>query len=78
MAKIPFLGMILMDPSMMDSDTWYTHQQELQAMFDFVKKGATVRRDSWSNRAEAYAYLKKRTPYNTWDDRILRSYVVSL
>lgn len=76
MAKIPFLGMILIDPSMMDSDTWFTHQRELQAMFDLVKKGATARRDSWRTKEEARKYLQTRNPYSTWDERIMKSYIV--
>lgn len=73
-AKQPFSGLILIDPSMMDADTWHANKEELQAMFDFVKKGATLRRDSWPTKAEALKYLKTRLPFNEWDDRILRVY----
>lgn len=45
-------------------------------MFNFVQKGAIARRDSWASKAEAYDYLKKRNPYDTWDHRILKSFIV--
>ncbi|KAI0341070.1 alpha/beta-hydrolase [Trametopsis cervina] len=71
----PFQGMILIDPAMMDADTWHTNRQKLQATFDFAKRGAISRRDSWLTRAEAAKYLKDKFPYNMWNERVLQRYV---
>ena len=38
--------------------------------------GPANRRDLWPSREEAYRYLKVRGMWKTWDDRVLRNYVV--
>lgn len=39
--------------------------------------GAERRRDIWPSKEEAYKALKSRGTWKTWDDRVLRNYVVS-
>jgi hypothetical protein len=43
---------------------------------DFLSGGAEKRRDIWPSKEEAYSILKARGIWKTWDDRVLRSYVV--
>ncbi|KAK1232831.1 hypothetical protein PQX77_004057 [Marasmius sp. AFHP31] len=40
-----------------------------------VAKSVLSRRDIWSSKEEAYSSLKKRSPWKTWDDRVLRKFV---
>jgi hypothetical protein len=45
---------------------------------DFLSGGAEKRRDIWPSKEEAYKILKARGIWKTWDDRVLRSYVVRI
>jgi len=44
---------------------------------DILVSGAEKRRDIWPSKEEAYQALKSRGTWKSWDDRVLRSYVVS-
>lgn len=76
---LPYIGIILLEPSLIDAETWYSKNQPMfRAMFKFMKKGAFARRDSWASKAEAAEYLKKVIPYSLWDERIFDLYIVRL
>ncbi|KAI0811137.1 hypothetical protein BC629DRAFT_1589875 [Irpex lacteus] len=73
---LPYIGIILLEPSLIDAETWYSKNQPMfRAMFKFMKKGAFARRDSWASKAEAAEYLKKVIPYSLWDERIFDLYI---
>lgn len=75
--ELPYIGIILLEPSLIDAETWYSKDQPMfRAMFAFMKKGANSRLDSWPTKEEAAKYLKKTIPYSLWDDRILELYIV--
>ncbi|KAI0086613.1 hypothetical protein BDY19DRAFT_959407 [Irpex rosettiformis] len=74
--NLPYIGIILLEPSLIDADTWYSKNQPMfKTMFAFMKKGADARRDSWSSKEEAAKYLKKTIPCSLWDDRIFNLYI---
>ncbi|KAJ3551980.1 hypothetical protein NM688_g4398 [Phlebia brevispora] len=43
---------------------------------NFTSKAASKRRDEWDSSQDAFRYLTKRFPWNTWDERIVRVFAV--
>lgn len=41
-----------------------------------LSNGAVNRRDIWPSREEAYKLLKARPAWKSWDDRVLKIFVV--
>ncbi|KAI0343802.1 alpha/beta-hydrolase [Trametopsis cervina] len=70
-----YCGMILIDPSMMDSEMWRDHHKEIQPVTELVSKGAKMRRDGWASREHALKSLLNQYPYDCWDPRIVQVYV---
>ncbi|KAJ7173970.1 Alpha/beta hydrolase fold-1 [Mycena crocata] len=74
--KCPYVSIILVEPSIMDQETWDTHQEkEIQPAFDMMTKAVMRRRDSWTSREEARKYFIGRFPWNSWDSRIVGLFV---
>ncbi|KAJ7437591.1 Alpha/beta hydrolase fold-1 [Mycena galericulata] len=73
--KCPYIGIILIEPSMMDKDTWDADSAEIQTAFDMVTNAVTHRRDIWANKAAAHKYFMARFPWNSWDSRIVDLFV---
>lgn len=67
--RIPFKSVICCEPMSMDKDTG----EKAGAIFG---TGPANRRDVWSSKQDAYTDLKARGIWKTWDDRVLRNYVV--
>ncbi|KAG7441877.1 alpha/beta-hydrolase [Guyanagaster necrorhizus] len=68
---VPFHAMILVEPTVWPAHITNTHSPT----FILASKTIPRRRDSWSSKAEARAYLKKRAPWALWDHRILDIYI---
>lgn len=45
-------------------------------LMNLLTEGSGSRRDIWPSREEAYKSLKERRAWKSWDDRVLRIYVV--
>lgn len=45
---------------------------------DMLVNGAINRRDTWPSKEDAYNILKSRGSWKSWDDRVLKIYVVSV
>jgi hypothetical protein len=45
---------------------------------DFLVKNALNRKDVWTSKQDAYEYLSHRPGFKSWDQQVLRSYVVCL
>ncbi|KAK7024976.1 Alpha/beta-hydrolase [Favolaschia claudopus] len=70
--KSPYNGIILIEPSMMDSDTWKANgEDEIQPAFDMVTNAVKHRRDAWATREAAMKFFMGRFPWNAWDPRIV-------
>ncbi|KAK7012805.1 Alpha/beta-hydrolase [Favolaschia claudopus] len=70
--KCPYNGIILVEPSMMDEDTWKASgEDEIQPAFDMVTNAVKHRRDVWATREAALKFFMGRFPWNAWDPRIV-------
>jgi hypothetical protein len=45
---------------------------------NMLSSGAEKRRDTWPSKEEAYKIMKSRGVWSTWDDRVLRLFIVRL
>jgi len=68
--ECPYAGLILIEPSLMDEDTWNTHK-EIHSGFEMVTKAVTHRRNVWENKEAAHKYLIGRSPWKSWDPRVV-------
>ncbi|KAJ7654678.1 Alpha/beta hydrolase fold-1 [Mycena polygramma] len=69
--KCPYHAIILVEPSMMDEETWKTRHEEIQPVFDMVTNAVKHRRDVWPSKEKAHRYFIDRFPWNSWDPRIV-------
>jgi hypothetical protein len=74
--KCPYEGIILVEPSMMDEETWYSNYEEIQPAFDMVTNAVKHRRDVWASKEKAHQYFIGRFPWNSWDPRIVALFAV--
>ncbi|KAJ7082887.1 hypothetical protein B0H15DRAFT_952271 [Mycena belliarum] len=64
--KCPYLGCILVEPTIADKDTWQSNLETvIQPGFDLVNKAVTRRRNAWANRDEAQTFFAGRSPWKT-------------
>ncbi|KAJ7146732.1 hypothetical protein C8R44DRAFT_598796, partial [Mycena epipterygia] len=73
--KCPYLGIILVEPSMMDKETWNTSHEEIQPAFNMVANAVKHRRDVWASKEKAHQYFMGKFPWKSWDPRIVGLYV---
>ncbi|KAJ7075183.1 Alpha/beta hydrolase fold-1 [Mycena belliarum] len=74
--KCPYLGCILVEPTIADKDTWQSNLETvIQPGFDLVNKAVTRRRNAWANRDEAHTFFAGRSPWKTWDPRVVELFV---
>ncbi|KAJ7881067.1 alpha/beta-hydrolase [Mycena olivaceomarginata] len=72
--KCPYIGLILVEPSLMDEDVWNTHK-EIRSGFEMVTKAVMHRRNTWESKEAARKYFLGRSPYKSWDPRIVELFV---
>ncbi|KAJ7201833.1 hypothetical protein GGX14DRAFT_571097 [Mycena pura] len=65
------LSIIMVEPSMMDEETWNTSHEEIQPFFDMYANAVKRRRDVWASKEAALNYFMGRFPWNSWDPRIV-------
>jgi hypothetical protein len=75
---MPFLGVVLIEPTMASKDVFYSRYEERKASIDFAVNTTSARKDTWRSRSEALAYFMKRQPWKTWDPRIVQLLAVRL
>ncbi|KAJ7799996.1 Alpha/beta hydrolase fold-1 [Mycena olivaceomarginata] len=73
--KCPYEGIILVEPCVVDEDTWAANHDEIHAAFDTVRNAVKHRRDIWASKREAHQYFLGRFPWNAWNSRIVALYV---
>jgi hypothetical protein len=74
--QIPYLSIILVEPELIDRDTFNKTVAEQGDRVDRLQKITTGRRNAWPTKNDAFEYFSKRAPWNTWDARVLHIYVV--
>ena len=75
-ADIPYVGVVLIEPTMAPRDVFYSRYEERKAALDFAVNTTSVRRDTWRSKNDAFAYFMKRAPWRNWDPRIVQLLVV--
>lgn len=73
--KIPYLAITLVEPELIDSDTFHKTIKEQEDCRSLLQKITGTRHDEWSTKKEAFEYFSERAPWNAWDDRVLNIYV---
>lgn len=73
-SRIPFAGMILVDPPM-----WGTEKEgQFSDMYKMVEMMTPIRRDTWKSHEAAVKWMRTSLPCDMWDARVLDTYIVSL
>ncbi|KAJ6549469.1 Alpha/beta hydrolase fold-1 [Mycena sp. CBHHK59/15] len=73
--QCPYIGIILVEPTIMDQETWDTKRNEIQPAFAMVTNAVNHRRDLWSSKEAAHQFFLGRFPWNTWDPRVVALFV---
>ncbi|KAF8700530.1 hypothetical protein AX14_000700 [Amanita brunnescens Koide BX004] len=71
-ADIPYVGIVLIEPTMVSRDIFYSRYEERKAALDFAVNTTSMRRDTWRSKSEAFTYFMERVPWKKWDPRIVR------
>ncbi|KAL0952491.1 hypothetical protein HGRIS_006754 [Hohenbuehelia grisea] len=66
-------GIILIESPMIDRKAYRKLLTHIEGAHTAMKRMTLARRDDWPNTGAAIAWLQKRMPYNTWDERILQT-----
>lgn len=74
---IPYLGIILVEPPLIDKETFYAHLERQNKALRIARKATSARRDVWPSKEDAFQWFSKRFPWNTWDVRVLQLFCVS-
>ncbi|EED83404.1 hypothetical protein POSPLDRAFT_104277 [Postia placenta Mad-698-R] len=69
---VPYLGIILVEPPLIDKETFYAHLERQKKALRIARKAVSARRDVWPSREDAFQWFSKRFPWNTWDARVLQ------
>ena len=75
-ADIPYVGVVLVEPTLVSRDVFYSRYEERKAAIDFAVNTTSTRRDTWRSKSEAFTHFMKRIPWKEWDPRIVRLLVV--
>ncbi|KAF9261109.1 alpha/beta-hydrolase [Marasmius fiardii PR-910] len=73
-AYVHFSSVVLIEPTIFTRKIWQETYDERIAGIKMSEKVTLRRKDLWASREEAYNFMKKRNPWATWDDRVLRLY----
>ncbi|KAJ3548265.1 hypothetical protein NM688_g5318 [Phlebia brevispora] len=70
-AHIPYESIIIIEPGIVDHETFAANPQDRKQV-DRLVKVITTRRNEWASHEAAYAWFLQRAPWNTWDPRVVR------
>ncbi|KAL0577551.1 hypothetical protein V5O48_004449 [Marasmius crinis-equi] len=73
-ARISFAATVLVEPTIFTRKIFRETYGERISGIRMSEKVTLRRRDTWTNREEAFSYMKKRAPWSTWDEGVLRIY----
>ncbi|KAF8629553.1 hypothetical protein AX15_003385 [Amanita polypyramis BW_CC] len=71
-ADIPYVAVVLIEPTMAPKEVFYSRYEERKAAVDFAVNTTSIRRDTWPSKDDAFAYFMKRVPWKGWDPRVVR------
>ena len=75
--ELPYVAMILIEPTMATRELFNAQLDDRMAYMDFVVAMTSERRDIWSSNEHAFEYFKTRSPWKFWDPRVLRLLTVN-
>lgn len=68
-----FKQLVLIDPVIMSPER-YARMHEFVEAIDATEHPVSRRKNAWRDSEEMYQRFKDRTPFSTWDPRVLRDY----
>ncbi|KAJ7214392.1 Alpha/beta hydrolase fold-1 [Mycena pura] len=72
--SISYTAMILVEPTIISPELFYRQVDERVATMEFAVTLTLTRRERWKSRQDAYAWLARRLPWDSWDPRALRKF----
>ncbi|KAF8189453.1 Alpha/beta hydrolase fold-1 [Mycena galopus ATCC 62051] len=72
LSAIPYVSLILIEPTVIPRELFYQEIDDRVSTMEFVVGATTTRRERWRSREDAYSWLSKRVPWESWDPRVLR------
>jgi hypothetical protein len=75
--ELPYCAIILVEPSLVTRELFDAHIEDRLALMDLSVAATSARRDTWKSRGEAFRYFSKRTPWKTWNPRMVNILTVS-
>ncbi|KAG6820482.1 hypothetical protein H0H93_016544 [Arthromyces matolae] len=71
----PYIAVFLVEPAILSRELFNAHAREREESANLTMKMTLARRDSWSSKGAAAAYLKRRLPWKLWDPKVFDTYV---
>ena len=75
--RIPYESMIIIEPPMNDRQLRDEHLEDRTRHMALLAKAVGSQRTEFESREAAYEWMRKKSPWKIWDDRVLRIFVVS-
>ncbi|KAJ7196900.1 hypothetical protein B0H12DRAFT_1038094 [Mycena haematopus] len=69
--KCPYDHIILVEPGVIEEEAYNTNREELQFGFNMYDKVVRNRRNLWTSKEAAHAYFMDRSPWKSWDPRVV-------
>ncbi|KAG6879674.1 hypothetical protein C0992_012972 [Termitomyces sp. T32_za158] len=73
--KPPYIAVFLVEPTILSQRMFDAHAKEREDSAIMIMKQTLTRRDSWSSKVAAAAYLQTRLPWKFWDSRVFDIYL---
>ncbi|KAL7279412.1 hypothetical protein ACG7TL_007254 [Trametes sanguinea] len=71
----PYEAVIMVEPSLISPECFKEHFDYQDGLLKATSQGVLKRRDVWRSREQAKKYFQKRSPWDSWDSRVLDLYV---
>ncbi|KDR86137.1 hypothetical protein GALMADRAFT_235372 [Galerina marginata CBS 339.88] len=68
----PYPALILIEPTLITRELFNAYREDRMAEMDFAVSATSARRHTWGSKELAYAYFRKRVPWEFWDERVVR------
>ncbi|ETW87252.1 Esterase/lipase/thioesterase [Heterobasidion irregulare TC 32-1] len=67
-----YSGIILVEPLLIDKDVYHQNLEDRELHMKAVAKIVASVRSVWKSTDDAFQWMSRRPPWNTWDPRVLR------
>lgn len=71
-----YSGIILVEPLLIDKDVYHQNLEDRELHMKAVAKIVASVRSVWKSTDDAFQWMSRRPPWNTWDPRVLRIHAV--